>query len=209
MEKIPNRLDESSGRQVVQRRERIVEPLPGATQRGDFLPAKARRAKYALSCDFTEIAGKTGAKRGLEPLAVREGLRGKSYMSQGPSRAEIDCLRWQQKKLVIEDECLTARQREVLQLLAEGKVMKEIGGVLNMTPRTVACHKYRIMGVLGAKNSAELVKYTVRNHMVAALTAHCRAAMQITALARPAQANICTTLRTRRAQIIADGRSWP
>jgi DNA-binding CsgD family transcriptional regulator len=101
-------------------------------------------------------------------IAVREVLHGKSYMSQGLSRAEIDCLRWQQKKLVMEDERLTPRKREVLQLLAERKVMKEIGGVLNMTLRTVAYHKYRIMGVLGAKNSAELVKHTVRNHMVAA-----------------------------------------
>ena len=67
-----------------------------------------------------------------------------------------------------EDERLTDRQREVLQLLAEGKVMKEIGGILHMTTRTVAYHKYRIMEVLGARSNAELVKYAVRNHMVAA-----------------------------------------
>ena len=54
-------------------------------------------------------------------VAVREVLRGKSYMSQGLSRDAIDCLRWQHKKLVKEDERLTDRQREVLQLLAEGK----------------------------------------------------------------------------------------
>jgi DNA-binding NarL/FixJ family response regulator len=101
-------------------------------------------------------------------VAVREVLRGKSYMSQGLSRDAIECLRWQHKKLVKEDERLTDRQREVLQLLAEGKVMKEVGGILNMTPRTVAYHKYRMMEVLGAKSSAELVKYAIRNHMVAA-----------------------------------------
>jgi DNA-binding NarL/FixJ family response regulator len=101
-------------------------------------------------------------------VAVREVLRGKSYMSQGLSRDAIDCLRWQHKKLVKEDERLTDRQREVLQLLAEGKVMKEVGDVLNMSTRTVAYHKYRMMEVLGAKSSADLVKYAVRNHMVAA-----------------------------------------
>jgi DNA-binding NarL/FixJ family response regulator len=101
-------------------------------------------------------------------VAVREVLRGKSYMSQGLSRDAIDCLRWQHKKLVKEDERLTDRQREVLQLLAEGKVMKEVGDVLNMSTRTVAYHKYRMMDVLGAKSSADLVKYAVRNHMVAA-----------------------------------------
>jgi DNA-binding NarL/FixJ family response regulator len=101
-------------------------------------------------------------------LAVHEVLRGKSYISRGLSRHAIDCLRWEQKKLVKEDERLTPRQREVLQLLAEGKVMKEVGGILNMTTRTVAYHKYRMMEVLGAKSNAELVKYAVRNHMVAA-----------------------------------------
>ena len=100
--------------------------------------------------------------------AVREVLRGKSYLSKGLSRDAIDCLRWQHKKLVQEEERLTKRQREVLQLLAEGKVMKEVGSVLNMTARTVAYHKYRMMEVLGARSTAELVKYAVRNHMVAA-----------------------------------------
>ena len=100
--------------------------------------------------------------------AVREVLRGKSYLSRSMSKDAIDCLRWQNKKLVQEEDRLTGRQREVLQLLAEGKVMKEVGSVLNMTARTVAYHKYRMMEVLGAKSTAELVKYAVRNHMVAA-----------------------------------------
>jgi DNA-binding NarL/FixJ family response regulator len=101
-------------------------------------------------------------------LAVRQVLRGKSYISQSLSRDTIDFLRRQDKELVNEGELLTERQREVLQLLAEGKVMKEVGDILHMTPRTVAYHKYRMMEVLGAKSNAELVKYAVRNHMVAA-----------------------------------------
>jgi DNA-binding NarL/FixJ family response regulator len=101
-------------------------------------------------------------------LAVREVLRGKTFLSRTLSRDTIDGLRWQRKKLVNEDERITARQREVLQLLAEGKVMKEVGCVLNMTTRTVAYHKYRMMEVLGVKSNAELVKYAVRSHIVAA-----------------------------------------
>jgi len=101
-------------------------------------------------------------------LAVREVLRGKTYLSRALSRDAIDVLRWQHKELVDENERLTERQREVLQLLAEGKVMKEVGGILNMTTRTVAYHKYRIMEILGAKSNAELVKYAVRSHIVAA-----------------------------------------
>jgi DNA-binding NarL/FixJ family response regulator len=74
-------------------------------------------------------------------FAVREVLRGKIYLSKALSRDAIDSLRWQHKELVSEEERLTDRQREVLQLLAEGKVMKEVGGILHMTTRTVAYHK--------------------------------------------------------------------
>jgi len=100
-------------------------------------------------------------------LAVRSVLRGKSYISRAVSKEAVDYLRWEHNKLVEEEERLTERQREVLQLLAEGKVMKEVGAILNMSTRTVAFHKYRIMEVLGAKSNAELVRYAVRNHMVA------------------------------------------
>jgi DNA-binding NarL/FixJ family response regulator len=100
-------------------------------------------------------------------LAVREVLRGKSYMAAALPRDTVNFLRKQDKKMVYEDERLTQRQREVLQLLAEGKVMKEVSCILNMSTRTVAYHKYRMMDVLGAKSSAELVKYAVRNHVVA------------------------------------------
>jgi len=62
---------------------------------------------------------------------------------------------------------LTPRQREVLQLLAEGRLMKEAGDILNLTPRTVAFHKYAMMERLGLKTGAELVQYAVEHHIVA------------------------------------------
>jgi DNA-binding NarL/FixJ family response regulator len=65
-------------------------------------------------------------------------------------------------------EELTARQREVLQLLAEGRLMKEVADILQVTPRTVAFHKYSIMEELGLKTSAELVQYAVEHRMVVA-----------------------------------------
>ena len=61
---------------------------------------------------------------------------------------------------------LTARQREVLRLLAEGKSMKEVAAVLNLTVRTVAFHKYRMMQMLNIKSSAELVRFAVVQHIV-------------------------------------------
>lgn len=61
---------------------------------------------------------------------------------------------------------LTVRQREVLQLLAEGNTMKSIARILHLTPRTVAFHKYRIMEALGIKSNAQLVRYAVRNGLL-------------------------------------------
>ena len=100
--------------------------------------------------------------------AVRNVLRGIPYLSPTLSKDTVDFLRRQRDTLEEKEERLTERQREVLQLLAEGKAMKEIGDILKMTARTVAFHKYRIMEVLDAKSNADLVKYAVRNHMVAA-----------------------------------------
>jgi DNA-binding NarL/FixJ family response regulator len=99
---------------------------------------------------------------------VREVLRGKSYTTRALAKNTVSSLRRRDKNMVKEEDRLTMRQREVLQLLAEGKIMKEIGGILNITPRTVAFHKYQAMEVLGAKSDADLVRYAVRNHMVAA-----------------------------------------
>jgi len=80
----------------------------------------------------------------------------------------VDFLLGQDQTLVEEGQKLTERQREVLQLLAEGKCMKEVAGVLNVTTRTVAFHKYRIMEVLNVKSNAELVQYAIRQHLIAA-----------------------------------------
>ena len=99
--------------------------------------------------------------------AVREALRGKSYMSRKLRKDHVRYLQTQHRTSISEDARLTERQREVLQLLAEGKLMKEIGDIPCMTTRTVAFHKYRMMQDLGIKTSAELVRFAVRNHLVA------------------------------------------
>lgn len=124
-------------------------------------------AAEAFRCGASGYLLKTCAAAEMV-LAVREVLRGKSYMAATLPRDTVNFLRKQDKRIVQEDERLTQRQREVLQLLAEGKVMKEVSSILNMSTRTVAYHKYRMMEVLGAKSGAELVKYAVRNHMTAA-----------------------------------------
>lgn len=97
--------------------------------------------------------------------AIRTVLRGKYYMSQLIAGDIVDL------KLEFEGTNrlpgpLTSRQKQVLQLLAEGRSMKEVGSLLNLTARTVAFHKYRIMEVLHINNSAELVQYAVRERMI-------------------------------------------
>ena len=61
---------------------------------------------------------------------------------------------------------LTTRQREVLQLLAEGKSAKEVADILFLSPRTVEFHKYRIMKELGVRSSAELVQYSIKHGVI-------------------------------------------
>ena len=63
---------------------------------------------------------------------------------------------------------LTLRQKEVLQLLAEGRSMKEAAYILNVSPRTVAFHKYTMMEHLHIKTSAELVQYALNTQLLAA-----------------------------------------
>lgn len=57
----------------------------------------------------------------------------------------------------------TFRQRQVLRLIAEGKRMKEIAAILNVSPRTVESHKYEMMSALGMRSTAELIQYALRN----------------------------------------------
>ncbi len=109
---------------------------------------------------------KTSAASEL-PDAIHAVLRGKYYLSRLIAGDVVDL------KLEFEGTNrlpgpLTPRQKQVLQLLAEGRSMKEVGHVLNLTARTVAFHKYRIMEILHINNSAELVQYAVRQRMIPA-----------------------------------------
>jgi DNA-binding NarL/FixJ family response regulator len=61
---------------------------------------------------------------------------------------------------------LTQRQREVLQLLAEGRSMKEAGAILNLSARTVAFHKYRMMQQLHVTSTAALIQLAVREGLI-------------------------------------------
>jgi DNA-binding NarL/FixJ family response regulator len=99
--------------------------------------------------------------------AIREAVQGRTYVTPLIAGDLINTYQKggsPEKQLKTE---LSSRQREILQLLAEGKTAKEIGSILNVSARTVEFHKYRIMEHLSLKTSAELVQYAVKHGLVA------------------------------------------
>jgi DNA-binding NarL/FixJ family response regulator len=107
---------------------------------------------------------KTAAAAEL-PVAIRTVLQGKRYVSPLIAANSFD-LKTEYEGTTGAPGQLTARQRQVVQLLAEGRSMKEVAEVLNVATRTVAFHKYRIMKVLHLRNGAELVQYAMKEHML-------------------------------------------
>jgi len=98
-------------------------------------------------------------------IAVRRVLRGESYLSPLITKDTVEFL-LRSGAAYEEEKRISSRQSEVLQLLAEGKSMKEIAFILQLKPGTVAFHKYRIMDILGIKTSAALIEYAIRRHMI-------------------------------------------
>lgn len=97
--------------------------------------------------------------------AIRRVLRGESYLSPQITRDTVNFL-IRAGKPGLREKRITKRQREVLQLLAEGRSMNEVAQVLDLKPGTVAFHKYRIMESLGVKTNAELLQYAIKQHMI-------------------------------------------
>jgi DNA-binding NarL/FixJ family response regulator len=96
--------------------------------------------------------------------AMREVLKGKSYVTSYVAKRLLeDFVRDPRTDRI---KHLTPRQREVLQLLAEGRTMKEVAAVLNVTTRTVAFHKYRIMEEFNLKNNSDLVRFAIKEHLL-------------------------------------------
>ena len=94
--------------------------------------------------------------------AIRDALRGKTYVSPVIAKGmqDEDTIETPLDRVTLRD--LSSREREVLQLLAEGKAMKEVAALLEISPRTVEFHKYRIMELLRVKTNAELVQQAIK-----------------------------------------------
>jgi len=94
--------------------------------------------------------------------ALREAVWGRTYVTPIIAGDLIDSIRQGRNSSNELQVSLSPRQREVLQLLAEGKSAKDIASLLNISARTVEFHKYRMMEQLSIKTSAELIQHAVR-----------------------------------------------
>ena len=99
--------------------------------------------------------------------AIQAALRAKTYVTPQIARGMREAfIRNPERKP--HGKALTSRQREVVQLLAEGRSMKEAADVLNVAPRTVAFHKYRIMEEWGLRTTADLVQFAIKSRIIVA-----------------------------------------
>ncbi len=97
--------------------------------------------------------------------AIETALEGRSYVTPMIMQEMVASLA-NDRQTVEASAKLTMRQQEVLQLLAEGRSMKEAAKLLGVSPRTIAFHKYRIMNELSLKTSADLVRYAIKHSFV-------------------------------------------
>jgi len=100
-------------------------------------------------------------------IAIRAALRGERFISPQLRTAPVEEFLDQTRRRGKDTIELTQRQREVLQLLAEGKSAKEIGNVLGISSRTVETHKYNMMDQLGVKTTAGLVQVAIKQGLIA------------------------------------------
>jgi two-component system response regulator NreC len=95
--------------------------------------------------------------------AIQEVSRGRVYLSPGVSQAVVEAYL---AKSELPPDPLSPREREVLQLVAEGKTTKEIAGVLGLSVKTAESHRTRIMEKLDIHATAGLVRYAIRRGLI-------------------------------------------
>jgi DNA-binding NarL/FixJ family response regulator len=146
--------------------EQMKEKLPATHLVYVSTSAQPETAAEAFRRGASAYLSKAAAVQELV-AATREVRRGVSYLSPLITKGTIQFLLHRDKVIEI-DKHLTLRQREILQLLAEGMSMKEVAYTLNLKPGTIAFHKYRIMSILGVKTNTELLQHAIKQHLIAA-----------------------------------------
>ena len=124
--------------------------------------AYARRALEAGAAGFVV---KHSAPEELV-IAIRAALKGKTFITPALTEDLLESIQHGSKARNDPSASLTPRQREILQLLAEGRSAKEIAETLAISPRTVEFHKYQMMETHGFHNSAELIQFAIKHGIV-------------------------------------------
>jgi len=101
-------------------------------------------------------------------MAIRTVLAGNVYVTPSLTAEVLQAMRTKPLRGDEPATELTQRQREILQLLAEGHSAKEIAGELDISARTVEFHKYQMMRTLNLHNSAELIRFAIKHGLVTA-----------------------------------------
>ena len=121
--------------------------------------AYARRALEAGAAGYVlKHAATTELLQGL-----RAALEGGTFVSPALAGQVFEAMKEGPASAVDPISRLTLRQREILQLVAEGLSAKEIAAKVDISPRTVEFHKYQLMEAVGAKSSAELIRFAIKN----------------------------------------------
>ena len=122
--------------------------------------------KNALAAGATGYVLKTSAREELLG-AVHDVVRNRIHVSPGFGQEIVDRFERQPRSVTASPSILTARQREILQLVAEGRTAKQISETLHISLQTVAFHKYQIMNKLGLRTTAELTRFAIQEGLIA------------------------------------------
>ena len=143
--------------------ERLKQSLPHAKFVFLTMHDDPNLAATALDLGAVGYVLKNAAPRELL-AAISDVLQGKAYVT---ARLRPENWAVQEQRVKQFSKELTPRQQEVLQLLAEGRPMKEVADILKISERTVMFHKYHIMEVFNIRNNAELVLFAAKRHLIA------------------------------------------
>jgi len=149
-----------------------IDALILLRQRGDRVPVvfltmhrDANFARRALDAGASGFVLKHSAPAELL-LAIRAALEGKTYLTPQLAGAVLDAMKQGTQQASGSLGALTPRQREVLQLAAEGQSAKQIASTLGISPRTVEFHKFQMMESLGLHTNAELIHFAIKHGLV-------------------------------------------
>ena len=127
-----------------------------------------RLIQHVLNAGARGYLMKTDAGRDLV-MAIRALLLGQTYFTQRVAQIVLDTFTGKKTTTTEGDiQSLTAKEREVVQLLAEGKCSKEAADVLNVSTKTLETHRSNIMRKLGCHSVTDVVRYAIRNHLAQA-----------------------------------------